>query len=174
MKIIRYEWEDSYLFASVNKSLNIYDNFNSLSLVNKINVKSNLDTNKNIDFAKILSLNFLFSLNKSFLSLKESSDKNPLRLKANNKKSLNSHVILNNINIVYTLLYIYLIYLINSLRNKNIKLSNSFAMVYNTKIVELNSIFKVGHSYNVLDIDPSIELSFIDIRNPKLLKYYLE
>lgn len=176
MKIVRYEWEDNFLFVSLNKSLNEYDNFNSSNLFDKINIKSSLETNKNIDFAKVLSFSFLFNSKKSFVFLKENNDKNPLKLKSNNKKSINSYTIIgeDNRTMINVFYYVYLIYLVNILRDKNIKFSNKFSSVYNPRIVELNSIFKIGHLYNVIDIDPSIELSFIGLKNPKILEYYIK
>lgn len=95
MKIVRYEWEDKYLVTQINKHVFAFDTYNSSNMFDKVEVKTNINTNKNIDFAKLASFNFVFCLKKSYLSLKENSDKNPLKLKAVNKKSLDSNIFLN-------------------------------------------------------------------------------
>lgn len=177
MKVVRYEWEDKYFVTHLNKIVLTFDNFNSSNMFDKIEIKTSIDTNRNIDFAKLVSFNFIFSLKKSYLSLKENVDKNPLKLKSVNKKSLNSNILLNYksdfsyINIVN---YVYYVYLVNLFKSKNIDFSSNVGMVYNIKLAELNSILKIGHSYNILDIDPLVNMNFAKVINKNLLDFYIK
>lgn len=176
MKVVRYEWEDKYIVTQLNKNVFAFDNLNSSSMFDKLKIETNINTNKNIDFAKLLSFNFVFSNKKSYLSLKENVDKNPLKIKLTNKKNLNSNIFLDyktDINFIKTISYVYYIYIINLFKSKNISLSSEVGLTYNTKLVELNSILKVGHCLNILDIDPVVNISFSTILNKSSLKSYI-
>lgn len=176
MKIIRYEWEDKYLVTHLNTIVFTFDNFNNSNMFDKVEIKTSIYTNKNIDFAKLVAFNFVFGLKKSYLSLKENVDKNPLKLKSINKRSLSSNILLDsklNSNFVNNLSYVYYAYLINLFKSKNINLSSNMGIVYNTKLAELNSILKIGHSYNILDVDPLVNMNFAKVTNKNSLKSYI-
>lgn len=175
MKIIRHDWEGYYLNKSVCRILLSYDNVSLVENFKRIRIKNSSVLGKNIDQTKLLSLGFVFSNNsKTYLGLTLNRDKNPLKKTVN--KSTNTKNLIGHKNDLESISYVVFIYLYNYFFNKNIVFAQKVRKdVFNIKIDEINSILKVGHPYNILDLDPSVQFNFVEKQNTKkLLEYCLD